>query len=50
LSLEYCCFVRNLTKDDATMQERFTLPVTALELGDAAQLIKVRPVRDKSKA
>lgn len=48
LSLEYCCFVRNLTKDDATMQERFTLPVAALELGDAAQLIKVRPVRAKS--
>src|SRR5260370_39050278 len=24
LSLEYCCMVRNLTADDATMQERFT--------------------------
>jgi catechol 2,3-dioxygenase-like lactoylglutathione lyase family enzyme len=32
LSLEYCCFVRNLTKDDAKMQERFTLPRAALEL------------------
>jgi hypothetical protein len=25
LSLEYCCVLRNLTEDDATMQERFTL-------------------------
>jgi catechol 2,3-dioxygenase-like lactoylglutathione lyase family enzyme len=46
ISLEYCCFVRNLTKDDATMQERFTVPVAALELDDAAKL-NVRPVREK---
>jgi len=26
LSLEYCCMVRNLTEDDARMQERFTIP------------------------
>jgi catechol 2,3-dioxygenase-like lactoylglutathione lyase family enzyme len=32
LSLEYCCVVRNLTEDDATMQERFTIPHRALEL------------------
>jgi catechol 2,3-dioxygenase-like lactoylglutathione lyase family enzyme len=32
LSLEYCCFVRNLTKADAIMQERFTLRREALEL------------------
>jgi hypothetical protein len=32
LSLEYCCVVRNLTEDDATMQERFTIPRSALEL------------------
>jgi catechol 2,3-dioxygenase-like lactoylglutathione lyase family enzyme len=32
LSLEYCCFVRNLTKDDATMQERFTVSRAALNL------------------
>ena len=50
LSLEYCCFVRNLTKDDARMQERFTMPVAALELTRASEMIKVRPVRDKSKA
>jgi catechol 2,3-dioxygenase-like lactoylglutathione lyase family enzyme len=34
LSLEYCCIVRNLTEDDATMQERFTIPRGALELND----------------
>ena len=34
LSLEYCCVVRNLTEDDATMQERFTIPRGALELDD----------------
>jgi catechol 2,3-dioxygenase-like lactoylglutathione lyase family enzyme len=34
LSLEYCCMVRNLTKDDATMQQRFTIPRGALELND----------------
>ena len=32
LSLEYCCFVRNLTEDDAIMRERFTLRREALEL------------------
>lgn len=31
LLLEYCCAVRNFTADDATMQERFTLPRAALE-------------------
>ena len=35
LSLEYCCTVRNLTEDDATMQERFTIPRGALELNKA---------------
>ena len=34
LSLEYCCMVRNLTEDDATMQEQFTIPRGALELDD----------------
>ena len=33
LSLEYCCFMRGLTEDDARMQERFTVPRAALELG-----------------
>src|SRR5260370_31036365 len=34
LSLEYCCMVRNLNEDDATMQERFTIPRGALDLND----------------
>ena len=34
LSLEYCCMVRKLTADDATMQERFTIPRAALELNN----------------
>ena len=34
LSLEYCCIVRNLTEDDAAMQERFTIPRGALELNN----------------
>ena len=34
LSLEYCCVVRNLTEDDAMMQERFTIPRGALELNN----------------
>jgi len=50
LSLEYCCMVRNLTKDDATMQERFTVPRAALELSSAAEMTKVRPIRGKLRA
>jgi catechol 2,3-dioxygenase-like lactoylglutathione lyase family enzyme len=34
LSLEYSCVVRNLTEDDARMQERFTIPRSALELNN----------------
>jgi catechol 2,3-dioxygenase-like lactoylglutathione lyase family enzyme len=34
LSLEYCCMVRNLTTEDAAMQERFTIPRSALELNN----------------
>src|SRR5712691_10791272 len=49
LSLEYCCLVRNLTKDDATMQARFTIPRDALELGNAtgAKVFKAQLVRNK---
>jgi catechol 2,3-dioxygenase-like lactoylglutathione lyase family enzyme len=32
LSLEYCCMTRDLTKDDAVMQERFSISRAALEL------------------
>src|SRR6516162_11425922 len=34
LSLEYFCMVRNLTEDDAMMQERFTIPRGALDLNN----------------
>jgi catechol 2,3-dioxygenase-like lactoylglutathione lyase family enzyme len=34
LSLEYCCALRNLTEEDARMQERFTIPRGALELNN----------------
>jgi hypothetical protein len=34
LSLEYCCMVRNLTENDARMQERFSIPRGALELNN----------------
>src|SRR5215472_978852 len=51
LSLEYCCFVRNLTKDDAMMQERCTLRRAALELSNAtsAEISQVQSVRNKPK-
>jgi catechol-2,3-dioxygenase len=34
LSLEYCCMVRRLAKEDGTMQGRFTIPRSALELNN----------------
>jgi catechol 2,3-dioxygenase-like lactoylglutathione lyase family enzyme len=46
LSLEYSCMVRNLTDDDATMQDRFTIPRDALEL--ATQSAPKCPRRDRS--
>jgi hypothetical protein len=33
ISLEYCCFMRDLTEDDARMEGRFKIPRAALELG-----------------
>ena len=52
LSLEYCCFVRDLTKDDAKMQERFTLPFAALGLSkeSSSEITKAQSGRDKRKA
>jgi catechol 2,3-dioxygenase-like lactoylglutathione lyase family enzyme len=35
LSLEYCCMVRDLTKNDAIMREPFTVTRTALDLSNA---------------
>jgi catechol 2,3-dioxygenase-like lactoylglutathione lyase family enzyme len=39
VSLEYCCIVRNLTEDDATMRERFEVSIKALGLDTAAEEI-----------
>ena len=52
LSLEYCCLVRDLTDDDAKMQERFTVGRAALELDNTirAEVSEARPVRGKRKA
>lgn len=52
VSLEYCCMVRNLTKDDATMQERCTLRRAALELNNAtsAEVSSAQLIRGKHKA
>jgi len=52
LSLEYCCTVRNLTEDDAIMQERYTIPRAALNLGNAtsAKVSKAQSVGGKRRA
>jgi catechol 2,3-dioxygenase-like lactoylglutathione lyase family enzyme len=52
LSLEYCCVVRNLTEDDATMQERFTVGRAALELSTttSAEVAELRPGRGRRTA
>ena len=49
LSLEYCCTVRELTKDDAVMQERGTIPRAALEMGDEGsdEISRVQSARAK---
>ena len=39
LSLEYCCALRNLTKDDATMRERFTVGRAALDLNFTGEMV-----------
>jgi glyoxylase I family protein len=51
LSLEYCCVLRNFTKDDATMQERCTVRRAALELSNAtsAEVSEAQAVRSKRK-
>ncbi len=49
LSLEYCCLVRELTEDDALMQERGTIPRAALEFNNAtgAEVSRVQSARGK---
>src|SRR5262249_6321739 len=52
LSLEYCCMLRNLTEDDATMQERFTVSRAVLELDNAtsAEISEAQLARAKHEA
>ena len=52
LSLEYCCQVRNLTEDDARMQERFTVPRAALDFScsDLEKVFVTQSVHGKRNA
>jgi Glyoxalase/Bleomycin resistance protein/Dioxygenase superfamily len=52
LSLEYCCMVRNLTENDARMQERFSIPRGALELNNkfSAKGLAAQSIGGKRKA
>ena len=52
LSLEYCCQVRNLTKDDARMQERFTVRRAALDFSgsDLEKVLVTQSVHGKRNA
>ena len=52
LSREYCCVMRNLTADDATMQDRFTVGRAALELDDRfnAEIAAAKPADGKRKS
>jgi Glyoxalase/Bleomycin resistance protein/Dioxygenase superfamily len=49
LSLEYCCLVRDLTEDDAVMQERGTIPLARLGFKNTAgaDLTRVPSTRGK---
>jgi catechol 2,3-dioxygenase-like lactoylglutathione lyase family enzyme len=49
MSLEYCCVVRDLTQDDAVMQERGTIPLAALDIDNrtSAEVSMVQSPRGK---
>jgi hypothetical protein len=53
LSLEYCCLVRDLTEDDAVMQERGTIPRARLDFNSttsattSAEVSRVPSARGK---
>jgi catechol 2,3-dioxygenase-like lactoylglutathione lyase family enzyme len=51
LSLEYCCVVRNLTQDDATMRERFEVSIEALglEVAKVGEITSAREPRKEAK-
>lgn len=45
LSLEYCCVTRDLSENDAVMQERGTIPVAALNFDNLAEVSRVQSGR-----
>jgi catechol 2,3-dioxygenase-like lactoylglutathione lyase family enzyme len=47
LSLEYCCVLRNFTRDDAIMQERFSVPRAALDL-DRAMAVELTTTKPRN--
>ena len=49
LTLEYCCVTRDLTEDDATMRERFTVGRAVLELSNSsgAEITEARSDRGR---
>ena len=52
LSLEYCCLVRDLTEDDARMQERGTIPRARLDFNTttSAEVSRGQSARGKAMA
>jgi catechol 2,3-dioxygenase-like lactoylglutathione lyase family enzyme len=49
LSLEYCCLMRDLRREDAIMQDRGAIPLAALSLDDKALAADSRPPRAHDK-
>ena len=51
MSLEYCCLVRNFTKDDATMQDRFEVSIKALglDIANSDEITAARALGEKTK-
>jgi catechol 2,3-dioxygenase-like lactoylglutathione lyase family enzyme len=49
ISLEYCCLMRDFNEDDATMQERFSIPRAALELGNATSAKVLNAQKDRER-
>ena len=51
MSLEYCCVVRNFTREDATMRERFEVSIESLSLdiANADEITSARKLHQKAK-
>ena len=41
MQMEYCCFTRDFTDEDAVMAERFELPIEALGLEDTPDIVAI---------